>query len=87
MHCFIFAIDVGVLYRNVDKLDEEKEIYKVLPNITKQWFRNNPKTGMPNKFKTQKKKPQSKKESSVSTSDTETDDSCSDDDNSVHSVD
>ena len=51
MHRFIHAIDVGVLYRNVDKLDEEKETYQKLPNVTKQWFRNNPKREMPNKFK------------------------------------
>ena len=51
LHRFINAIDVGVLYRNVDKIEEEKETYKTLPNVTKQWFRNNPKREMPSKFK------------------------------------
>ena len=59
LHRFIGAIDVGVIYRDVTKVDTDE--FKQLPNVTKQYFRENPNKDMPKKFKNMTKpKPKSK---------------------------
>ena len=64
LHCWVNAIDVSVLYRDVDRLAEEQ--FKRLPNITKEYFRNNSGKEMPKKFANMQKpkpcnRPQKKK--------------------------
>jgi len=44
----------------VNKLDDEKETYKRLPNVVKDYFRNHPNQEMPSKFKKKKKKSKKK---------------------------
>ena len=53
---YIMGVDIGVLYRNVGKIDSESDVYKYIPNVTKDYFRKYPNKEMPKKFKKQSKK-------------------------------
>jgi len=48
-------IDVGVLYHNVERLEEEEFKKKKIPNVMKEWFRKHDKKEMAKKFKSMKK--------------------------------
>ena len=64
LHRWVNAIDVSVLYCDVDKLADDQ--FRCLPKITKEYFRNNSGKETPKKFADMQKpkprpRPQKKK--------------------------
>ena len=53
LHRYIFSMDVGLLYKNVERLDEDE--FKTIPNVMKEYFRKHSKKDMPKRFKNMKK--------------------------------
>ena len=47
--CTIYGTDISVLYQDTDCLEED--YFQQLPNITKEWFRNNSNVPYPDHFK------------------------------------